>query len=59
MSALVDPQSPYKGGVFLAHNGGGYDCQFLLRILERWDIEHSFTPSPGSQHKFLEITLVR
>lgn len=57
VSALVDPQSPYKGGVFLAHNGGGYDCQFLLRILERWDIEHSFTPSPGSQHKFLEITL--
>lgn len=58
VQALVNPDSVYKKSTFLAHNGGGYDCQFLLRILERWEIEHTFTPSPGSQHKFLQIHLV-
>lgn len=59
MEKLLEEDSEYRNGVFLAHNGGGYDCQFLLKVLERWDIEHSFTPSPGSNHKFLEIRLVK
>jgi hypothetical protein len=58
VQALISPTSVYKESTFLAHNGGGYDCQFLLRVLERWEIEHTFTPSPGSQHKFLQIHLV-
>lgn len=50
---LEDPE--YEGGTFLAHNGGGYDCQFLLKILERNEITHEYTPSPGSNHKFIQI----
>lgn len=57
VQALAAEDSAYKDCTFLAHNGSGYDCQFLLRILERWEIEHEFIPSPGTQHKFLQIRL--
>lgn len=58
MEALVASDGPYKNGVFIAHNGGGYDSLFLLRVIERWDIPHHSVPSPSSDHKFLMIHLI-
>jgi hypothetical protein len=46
-----------KDVVILAHNGGSYDHQFVVRYLERLKIEHSFIPSPNSLHKFLSVTI--
>lgn len=47
----------YENCVFIAHNGGSYDIHFLLRILERCEIQHSFVPSPTSKHKFIQILI--
>lgn len=44
--------------VFIAHNGGNYDIHFILRILERREIAHSYVPSPTSKHKFIQIELI-
>lgn len=44
-----------KDSVLLAHNGGSYDGHFIVRILERLNIPHTFTPSPNSMHKYLSI----
>jgi len=56
VNALLEDDE-YEGATFLAHNGGGYDCQFLLKILERHEINHEYTPSPGSNHKFIQIAI--
>lgn len=53
---LQDDQ--YKDSVIFAHNGGSYDIHFILRILERKEIQHTFIPSPTSKHKFLQIHIV-
>lgn len=53
---LVDSDK-YKNCIFIAHNGGSYDVQFMLRILERKEIKHSFIPSPTSQHKFIQMLI--
>ena len=45
----------YTNAVFIAHNGGNYDVHFILRILERSEIDHTYIPSPTSKHKFLQI----
>jgi len=47
----------YKNCTFIAHNGGSYDVQFLLRVLERTEIEHTYVPSPTSNHKFIQINI--
>lgn len=47
----------YEGCVILAHNGGAYDHQFIVRYLERMKVVHSFIPTPNSMHKYLSITL--
>ncbi len=39
----------------LAHNGGGYDHQEVLRFCERRGINYRTTPHPMSQHKFLQL----
>lgn len=55
MEAMRNPEYPFKGGTFIAHNGGGYDSLFLLRVLERWNVAHQAVPSPSSDHKFISI----
>jgi len=47
------------GSVILAHNGGGYDHQFVVRYLEDSNIMHSTVPRPSTLHKYLmlEITM--
>lgn len=48
-----------EGATILAHNGGGYDHQFILQYLESKGIGHKTIPRPGTIHKYLmlEITL--
>ncbi len=48
----------FKDSIIFAHNGGSYDVHFILRILERLEIQHTFIPSPTSKHKFLQIHMV-
>ena len=50
-------QTKYVNSVFIAHNGGNYDIHFILRILERREIAHTYVPSPTSKHKFIQIEI--
>jgi ribosomal protein L44E len=50
-------ESEFQNSVFLAHNSGSYDIHFLLRIFERAEIDHTYTPSPTSKHKFIMVQL--
>ena len=47
----------FQGYIILAHNGGSYDCQFILQYLERNLIEFTLLPRPGSIHKYLELII--
>lgn len=46
-----------KRRVYLAHNAGSYDVQFIMRYLEKNFIPHSFVPAPSSIHKYLSVTI--
>ena len=48
----------FRGGVILAHNGGAYDCKFILQYLEHHFIPYSVLPRPGSQHKYLTLSIL-
>lgn len=56
VDALLE-ESEFQNSIFLAHNSGSYDIHFLLRIFERCEIEHTYTPSPTSKHKFIMVQL--
>jgi hypothetical protein len=45
----------HEGIVIIAHNGGSYDHQFVVRYMERLQIQHTFIPSPSTNHKFLSV----
>ena len=47
----------FRGGVILAHNGGAYDCKFILQYLEYHLISYTVLPRPGSLHKYLDLTI--
>ena len=47
----------FRGGIILAHNGGAYDCKFILQYLEYHLIEYTVLPRPGSLHKYLDLTI--
>ena len=47
----------FENSIFLAHNGGGYDHQYVVRYLEENCIEHSSIPSPNNPHKYFKITM--
>ena len=47
----------FRGGIILAHNGGAYDCKFILQYLEHHLIPYKVLPPPGSQHKYLELSI--
>lgn len=49
----TDPK--FSKAVILAHNGGGYDHQEVLRYCERRQITYHTIPHPSSQHKFLSL----
>jgi hypothetical protein len=46
-----------KARVYIAHNGGRYDVQFIMRYLEANLIPHSFIPAPSSIHAYLSVTI--
>ena len=52
---LSDPIS--RGSTILAHNGGAYDCKFILQYLEHNLIDYDILPRPGSIHKYLCLTI--
>ena len=43
--------------IYLAHNGGRYDVQFVMQYLEKHLIPHSFITAPTSIHAYLSVTL--
>ena len=44
--------------MILAHNGGAYDCKFILEFIDYNLIPYKVLPRPGSQHKYLELTIL-
>lgn len=55
MTHLLTPD--FQNCVFLAHNGGKYDVQFILRYLEDNQLEYTFVPCPSSSHRFMSLTI--
>ena len=53
---LIDNEFMH-GSVILAHNGGGYDHQFVLRFLEDNGIMHATVPRPNTLHKYLMVKI--
>lgn len=51
----IEKNPVFTNSVFIAHNGGNYDVHFILRVLERREIAHTYVPSPTSKHKFIQI----
>jgi DNA polymerase type B, organellar and viral len=49
----------FHGAVILAHNGGSYDCQFILQYLEKNLIPYEKLQRPGSIHKYLSLTILK
>ena len=56
VSFLLD-NSFMHGSTILAHNGGGYDHQFVLAYLEENGVMHSVIPRPNTIHKYLLLTI--
>lgn len=53
---LLDTKDMW-GTTILAHNGGGFDHQFVLRYLEDNNVKHTHIPRPGTIHKYLELKI--
>jgi hypothetical protein len=47
----------FEQATFIAHNGGGYDYQFIIAECEKSNIEFNFVPRPSSDHKYISLTL--
>lgn len=48
----------FEDTIIFAHNGGSYDCYFLVRICQRLEIKYEYIPSPTSPNKYLMLKLV-
>lgn len=48
----------FDNAVIIAHNGGGYDHQYVLRYCEARSITHSTVPHPASKHRFLSLEVI-
>lgn len=57
LALVTEPQ--FKGAVFLAHNGAGYDSQYILQYCERSHVVYDRIPHPSSSHKSLCLTIHR
>jgi hypothetical protein len=53
---LVLQNKKYKKCTFIAHNAGGYDCQFVMRWIERHGQKPKIIPSPTSLYRPLQLT---
>lgn len=47
-----------RGATILAHNGGAYDYQFIIRYCEDNMLEYRSVARPNSRHKYLCVELV-
>ena len=47
----------FENATFIAHNGGGYDYQFLIRVLDIEGISYEIIPRPSSHHKYLSVNV--
>ena len=47
----------FRGSIILAHNGGAYDCKFILQYIECNLIPYKVLPRPGATHKYLSLTI--
>lgn len=56
VSFLMETKEMHKATLF-AHNGGGYDVQFILRYLEDNGIPNETVPRPNTIHKYLSVKL--
>jgi hypothetical protein len=52
---LILQDKKFKGTAFLAHNAGGYDCQFVMRWIERHGHKLKTIPSPTSLYRPLHL----
>lgn len=55
---FVHKDDRFDNSTILAHNGGGYDHQYVLAYCERLSILHNITPHASSKHKFLRLEMV-
>ncbi len=46
-----------KNRIYIAHNGGRYDVQFVMQYIEANLIPHTFIPTPASIHAYLSVTI--
>jgi hypothetical protein len=46
-----------KNRIYLAHNGGRYDVQFVMQYIEANLIPHQFIPTPASIHAYLSVSI--
>jgi hypothetical protein len=46
-----------KNRIYLAHNGGRYDVQFVMQYIEANLVPHHFIPTPASIHAYLSVTI--
>lgn len=46
-----------KNRIYIAHNGGRYDVQFVMQYIEANLIPHQFIPTPASIHAYLSVSI--
>ena len=46
-----------KNRIYIAHNGGRYDVQFVMQYIEANLIPHNFIPTPASIHAYLSVSI--
>lgn len=46
-------QKYFSNSVWIAHNGGAFDVLVIMKYLNRKRRDYTWTPRPGSMHKFL------
>lgn len=47
----------FENATFIAHNGGGYDYQFMIKTMEENNYNYTFVPRPSSDHKYISVTM--
>jgi hypothetical protein len=53
---LILQNKKYKKCTFIAHNADGYDCQFVMRWIERHGQKPNIIPSPTSLYRPLQLS---
>jgi len=54
---LLQTDVRYENSIFIAHNGGGYDHQYVLKYIESNAIRHETLPCPNNPHKYILLKM--